>query len=56
MINEEKIVYLSVFKDVRCPFCRKVLAKISEDTVGELNFKCSRCKQDVIIRASKKAK
>lgn len=55
MNDEDRSLVLCIFKDVRCPNCKKLLAKVSEDTTGTLSLWCARCKKDVIVRASKKA-
>ena len=47
----QKITYNVIrYEEVRCFHCHALLGKVKNRIIGELEVKCSRCKQINIIR------
>lgn len=46
----KKIVYLQVYKEIRCPCCKKVLpAKILDNATEPILVYCRYCKKEIVV-------
>lgn len=47
--NKNKVTNFVAYKEIRCPYCSKLIVKVSEDTTGKIEVVCRGCKKNFTI-------
>jgi len=47
--DKNKVINFVKYKEISCPCCNRILAKVSEDTHGNIIIYCRKCKKSFAV-------